>query len=61
MRVSNDSFCQDDFVGAKLYCPHAFADGNQCIQIKKKTPEFSGCVLVVNYWADLQSVHGFCC
>jgi len=21
----------------------------------------SGCTLVVHYWADLQSVHGFCC
>jgi len=34
-----------DFVGAKFYCPHALADGNQCIQIRKKTLEFSSRVL----------------
>jgi len=26
----------EDFVGAKFYCPHALADGNQCIQIREK-------------------------
>ena len=30
----------EDFVGAKFYCPHALADGNQHIRIKK-TLEFS--------------------
>jgi len=33
-----------DFVGAKFYCPHALADGNQCIQIREKTLEFSSTV-----------------
>jgi len=28
---------EEDFVGAKFYCPHALADGNQRIQIRKKT------------------------
>jgi len=32
-------------VGAKLYCPHAFADGNQHIRIREKTLEFSSAVL----------------
>jgi len=27
----------EDFVGEKFYCPHALADGNQCIQIREKT------------------------
>jgi len=27
--------------GAKFYCPHALADGNQRIRIREKTPEFS--------------------
>jgi len=31
----------EDFVGAKFYCPHALADGNQCILIREKTLEFS--------------------
>jgi len=31
----------EDFVGAKFYCPHAHSDGNQRIQIRKKTLEFS--------------------
>jgi len=31
----------EDFVGAKFYCPHAIADGNQCIQITEKMLEFS--------------------
>jgi len=34
-----------DFVGAKLYCPHALADGNQRIQIREKMLEFSSTVL----------------
>jgi len=25
------------FVGAKFHCPHALADGNQCIRIMEKT------------------------
>jgi len=33
------------FVSAKFYCPHALADGTQCIQIREKTLEFSSTVL----------------
>jgi len=35
----------EDFVGAKYYCPHALADGNQRMQISEKTLEFSSTVL----------------
>jgi len=28
----------EDFVGAKFYCPHALADGNQRIRIREKMP-----------------------
>jgi len=35
----------EDFVGAKFYCPYAVADGNQHIQIREKTLEFSSAVL----------------
>ena len=35
----------EDFVGAKFYCPHALADGNQRIRIMDKTLEFSSTVL----------------
>jgi len=35
----------EDFVGAKFYCPHALADGNQRIRIREKTLEFSSKVL----------------
>jgi len=45
-------FCQhlqlrteEDFVGAKYYCLHALADGNQRIWIREKTLEFSSTVL----------------
>jgi len=31
----------EDSVGAKFYCPHALADGIQCIRIRQKTLEFS--------------------
>jgi len=33
------------FCWHKFYCLHAFADGNQCIQISEKTLEFSSTVL----------------
>ena len=33
------------FVGAKFYCLHALADGNQRIRIREKTLEFSSAVL----------------
>jgi len=29
-----------DLADAKFYCPHALADGKQCIQITEKTLEF---------------------
>jgi len=29
-----------------FYCPHALADGNQCIRIREKTLEFSSAVTV---------------
>jgi len=28
---------QEDFIGAKFYCPHALVDGNQHIRIREKT------------------------
>jgi len=31
----------DDFVGAKFYCPHVFADGNHRIRIREKSLEFT--------------------
>ena len=34
--ASNSSYELEDFVGAKFYCPHALADSNQRIQIRKK-------------------------
>jgi len=34
----------EDFVGAKVYCPHALADGNQRFRIRDKTLEFSATV-----------------
>jgi len=30
-----------DFVGAKFYCLHVLADGNQRIRVREKTLEFS--------------------
>jgi len=43
-----DTSCKElqNFVGAKFYCPHAIADGNQRIRIRKKIPEFSSTVLM---------------
>ena len=35
----------ENFVGTKFYCPHAFADGNQCSRIREKTFEFFSIVL----------------
>jgi len=35
----------EDSVGAKFYCPHALADGNQHIRIREKTLEFSSAVV----------------
>ena len=34
-----------DFVGAKFYCPHALADGNQRIRIREKTLSSEQCYL----------------
>jgi len=39
---------EDDFVGAKFYCPHALADGNWCIRNRQKTLEFSSTVLSID-------------
>jgi len=39
----------EDFVRAKFYCLHAFADGHQCIQIREKMLEFSSTVLSTLY------------
>ena len=39
------SYEPEDFVGAKFYCPHAFADGSQHIWITEKMLEFSSAVL----------------
>ena len=36
---------EENFLGAKFYCPHALADGNQRIYIREKTLEFSVTVL----------------
>jgi len=35
----------EDFAGAKFYCPHALAGGNQCTAIREKMLEFSSPVL----------------
>jgi len=35
----------EDSVDAKFYCPHALADGTQCIRIRDKTLQFSSTVL----------------
>jgi len=35
----------ENFVGAKLYCPNALTDGNQCIRIREEMLEFSSTVL----------------
>jgi len=35
----------EDFVLPKFYYPHAIADSNQCIWIRKKMPEFSSTML----------------
>jgi len=35
----------EDFVGAKFYCPHALAGGNQHIRIMEKMLEVSSTVL----------------
>jgi len=43
--AGTSSWEREDIVGAKFYCPHALADGNQCIVIRKKTLEFSLTVL----------------
>jgi len=32
----------EDYVGAKFYCTHALADGNQRIQIREKTLRHAG-------------------
>jgi len=52
----------EDFGGAKFYCPRALADGNQCIQIREKTLEFSSAVLStmspgLNLMTDRKHVH----
>jgi len=39
----------EDFVGAKFYCTHALADGNQHLRIREKTLEFSSKVLSTLY------------
>ena len=39
----------EDFVRAKFYCLHAFADGHQCIRIREKMLEFSSTVLSTLY------------
>ena len=43
--ASTSSEALGDFVGAKFYCPHALADGNQHIRIREKTLEFSSTML----------------
>jgi len=35
----------EDFVGAEFYCPHALANGNQCVRIREKMLEFCSTVL----------------
>jgi len=42
--ANSSSYELEDFVGAKFYCPHALADGNQHIRIREKTLEFSSTV-----------------
>ena len=45
MLAGTSSWEQEDFAGAKFYCPHAHADSNQHIWIREKTLEFSSTVL----------------
>jgi len=35
----------ENFVAVKFYCPHTFADSNQCIRIREKTLKFTSMVL----------------
>ena len=44
----------EDFVGAKFYCPHSLAGGNQRTRIREKTLEFSSTVL-----STLSAYHTF--
>jgi len=48
----------DESVGAKFYCPHALAHGNQCIWIRQKTLEFCYTVSVAYLMNDIQ-IHSF--
>ena len=45
MLAGTSSYELEDFVGAKFYCLHALADGNQRTRIRKKMLEFSLIVL----------------
>jgi len=46
MQGSHNKLSQK-IVGAKFYCPHALADGNQRTQVREKTLEFTSVVLPV--------------
>ena len=46
MLAGTFSYELEDFVGAKFYYPHVFADGNQRIWIREKMLQFSSAVLV---------------
>jgi len=41
---NTSSYELEDFVGGRFYCPRAIAGGNQRIQIREKTLEFSSTV-----------------
>jgi len=42
-------------------CLSLTAFPHYCMDPDMKWRNGRGCPLVVHYWADLQSVHGFCC
>ena len=42
-------------------CLSLAAFSHYCTDLDVSWGNGTGCPLVVHYWADLQSVHGFCC
>jgi len=51
--ASTSSYELEDFAGAKFYCPHALAEGNQRVRIREKTLEFSSTALSTLSWYHL--------
>ena len=58
--ADSSSWELEDFVGAKFYCVHALADGNQHIRIREKTLEFSSTVLsALSRYLAIKHTHPF--